>query len=195
MSTTTDEPPKAQVFNVPNQLTAARLLLSVVVFVLVAFELYLAALIVFTIAASTDWVDGYYARKYNQVTKLGRVFDPFVDKFLICGVFIFLAAEAESGIAPWMAVTVVAREMLVTALRGFIEQSGGDFSAKLLAKWKMLFQCVAAAASLLLLHYTVDAAAPAWLTWTLFVFVWLAIISTLWSGLEYCFAAAKFLRE
>ena len=46
----------------------------------------------FIVAASTDWLDGYWARKYGQVTKLGRILDPFVDKIIICGTFIFLAA-------------------------------------------------------------------------------------------------------
>ena len=64
-------------------------------FALIGLHFYLAAMIVFVIAASTDWIDGYYARKYGQVTKLGRMFDPFVDKIIICGTFIFLAAETE----------------------------------------------------------------------------------------------------
>jgi CDP-diacylglycerol--glycerol-3-phosphate 3-phosphatidyltransferase len=139
---------RRELFNVPNQLTAARLVLSIVVFVLIPLKQYMPALVVFLIAASTDWIDGYYARRYGQVTKLGRVFDPFVDKIIICGAFIFLAAEPQSGIDAWMAVVVVGREMLVTALRGLIEQEGGDFSAKMAGKLKMVFQCVAVALSL-----------------------------------------------
>ncbi|MDP6446272.1 MAG: CDP-alcohol phosphatidyltransferase family protein, partial [Pirellulaceae bacterium] len=108
-----------KIFNVPNQLTAARLILSIVVFVLLSFELYLPALIVFLVAASTDWVDGFYARRYDQVTQVGRIFDPFVDKAIICGVFIFLCADPASGIHPGIAVVVVGRELLVTALRAF----------------------------------------------------------------------------
>ena len=65
------------VLNVPNTLTAIRFLLSIVVFVLIPLEQYFAAMIVFIIAASTDWIDGWWARKYNQVTKLGRIFDPY----------------------------------------------------------------------------------------------------------------------
>ena len=127
------------VVNVPNMLTAARLVLAVVLFVLQSLGQPFAAMIFFIIAAGTDWVDGYWARKYGQVTKVGRIFDPFVDKVLVCGVFIFLAAEyPESGIHPGLAVIVFAREMLVTALRSTIEQSGGDFSANWPGKWKML---------------------------------------------------------
>ena len=89
MSEPAEPKPTNDVFNIPNQLTAARFVLSIVVFVLIPLQIYLAALIVFVVAASTDWIDGYYARKYGQVTKLGRMFDPFVDKIIICGTFIF----------------------------------------------------------------------------------------------------------
>jgi CDP-diacylglycerol--glycerol-3-phosphate 3-phosphatidyltransferase len=181
-----------QFFNIPNQLTAIRLVLSIVVFVLMPLKWYIPATVVFIIAASTDWVDGYWARKYGQVTKLGRVFDPFVDKIIICGAFIFLVAEPESGVQAWMAVIVVGREMLVTALRGFIEQSGGDFSAQMAGKLKMVFQCVAVVTSLLVLNCQGDVAP--WLNTTNLIAIWIAVLSTIYSGVEYVFAAAKFFR-
>lgn len=186
------------ILNVPNVLTSIRFALSIVVFVLIPLEQYLAAMIVFLIAASTDWIDGWWARKFGQVTKLGRMFDPFVDKIIICGTFIFLAAERGSGIAPWMAVVVMGREMLVTAIRGFIEQQGGDFSASLSGKLKMVFQCAAVVASLLALRHfqqssSASAQLPDWLNWSLFISVWLAVISTVYSGLEYIVAAARIL--
>ena len=192
--------PENVVFNVPNQLTAARLALSIAVFVLIPLHFYLAAFIVFAIAAGTDWVDGWWARKYKQVTKLGRVFDPFVDKILICGTFIFLAAEPGSGIYAWMAVVVMGREMLVTVLRTMVEQSGGDFSAKMAGKLKMVFQCLAVVLSLVVLLQLQSGADksvelhPA-LFWALQISVWLAILSTIYSGLEYVFLAAKTLRN
>lgn len=188
-------------FNVPNILTAARFALSVVVFVLIALNHYVAALVMFIIAASTDWVDGWWARKYGQVTKLGRIFDPFVDKIIICGTFIFLAAEPQSGILPWVAVVVMGREMLVTAIRSVVEGQGGDFSASLAGKWKMLFQCVAVVASLLALSYLAAARGggsageplPVWLAYVLPISVGLAVVSTLYSGFEYVLAAIKIL--
>jgi len=187
-----------KILNVPNALTTARFVLSIAVFVLIPLEHYAAALIVFVIAASTDWIDGWWARKYGQVTKLGRIFDPFVDKIIICGTFIFLAAEANSGIVPWMAVVVMGREMLVTAIRSVVEQQGGDFSAQWAGKLKMVFQCVAVAASLVALRHfeqvgSRDAVLPGWLFWTLHISVWLAVISTVYSGLEYVVAAARIL--
>ena len=187
--------PSSTVWNVPNQITAVRLILSFVVFALIAYEQYMAAMICFIVAAATDWVDGYWARKYNQVTQLGRILDPFVDKIIICGTFIFLAAEyhRDSGIAPWMAVVVMGRELLVTALRGYIEQSGGDFSANMAGKWKMVFQCVAVVLSLLALDYGVRSVPP-WLVRSLSISVWLAVLSTIYSGAIYVLAAAKKLR-
>jgi CDP-diacylglycerol--glycerol-3-phosphate 3-phosphatidyltransferase len=186
------------IINVPNVLTALRLGLSVGVFVLIPLGQYLAATIVFALAAGTDWIDGWWARKYGQVTKLGRIFDPFVDKILICGTFIYLAAIERSGILPWMAVVIMGREMLVTVIRSFIEEQGGDFSAKLAGKLKMVFQCVAAVASLVALRHfqqagSAAAALPGWLFWTLHVSVWLAVLSTVYSGLEYVVAAARIL--
>jgi len=185
----------SRIANVPNIITTIRLVLSIVVFALIAVDQFLAAMIVFIIAASTDWIDGYWARKYNQVTKVGRVFDPFVDKVIICGTFTFLAAEANSGVLPWMAVVVMGREMLVTGLRSFIEQAGGDFSASFSGKLKMLLQCIAVGASLLALHYSVGGNVPAWLSWTVTISVWIAMLSTVQSGVEYIFAAARYFRE
>src|SRR4051812_12767960 len=187
------------ILNVPNVLTAVRFVLSIVVFVLIPLQHYLAAMFIFIIAASTDWIDGWWARKYQQVTKLGRIFDPFVDKIVICGTFIFLAADwPASGIAPWMAVVVMGREMLVTAIRGFIEQQGGDFSAQMAGKLKMVFQCAAAVASLLALRHvqqvgSATAPLPDWLFWTLHISVWSAVVLTVYSGLEYVVAAAGIL--
>jgi CDP-diacylglycerol--glycerol-3-phosphate 3-phosphatidyltransferase len=182
------------IWNVPNIITMVRLVLSIAVFVLIPLHQYLAALIVFVIAASTDWMDGYWARKYGQVTKLGRVLDPFVDKIIICGTFIFLAAEPKSGITAWMATVVMGREMLVTALRSVIEGSGGDFSAKWAGKVKMVVQCVAVVASLVALRFFAqhpEHRLPDWLYYTLHGSVWGAIAITVYSGLEYVVIAAR----
>ena len=112
---------RSTVFNIPNQLTFLRLILSIVLFAFIANELFLTSLILFVIAAGTDWLDGYWARKYGQVTTLGRILDPFADKMIICGTYIFLCANPESGLVAWMVVVVVGREMLVTVLRSYME--------------------------------------------------------------------------
>lgn len=183
-------PANSATFNLPNQITLLRLILSVVVFVLLPLGHYFAALVVFILAAGTDWIDGYIARKYDLVTQLGRVLDPFVDKFLICGTYIYLAVDfPASGIAAWMAVIVVARELLVTVIRSFLEAEGVDFSAKMAGKLKMVFQCAAVVASLLALSWTAEV--PAWLTYTVVGLAWLSVVSTVYSGAGYVFQAIR----
>lgn len=200
------------VWNVPNQLTVARLVLSILCFVSLAFNSYLIAFVLFVIAAGTDWVDGYWARRYGQITQLGRIMDPFADKIIICGTFVFLAAvprtikgESSSEIVAWMAVVVLARELLVTALRGFLEEKGTDFSAQMSGKWKMVLQCAAAAISLWRLwYYQFDATATApdwqmepagWSTWLLRLTVWAAITMTVYSGWVYVQRALRMLQR
>lgn len=186
---------KSKVWNVPNQLTAARVVLSVICFAFLAFEWYRTALILFAIAAGTDWFDGYWARKYGQITQLGRVLDPFADKVIICGTYVFLAAVAGSEIVPWMAVVVLARELLVTALRSFFEERQIDFSAKWAGKWKMVFQCLAAVLSLYKLGWYGDATeVPSWLQYSLVASVWVAIATTIYSGWEYVRLALSMMR-
>ena len=189
-----------QIWNVPNTLSMLRLVLSVFVFACIAQGWFLTAFVLFIITAFTDKIDGWWARKFNQITQLGRMLDPFADKILICGTFIFLAAEPEMraltwGLQPWVAVVVMGREMLVTAIRGFIEQHGGNFSAEWSGKIKMVFQCIAGAAGLLYLHFAVSGTVPDWLTWTLIISVWITIISTVYSGMEYVLRAVSMLRK
>jgi CDP-diacylglycerol--glycerol-3-phosphate 3-phosphatidyltransferase len=198
---------KPSVWNVPNAVTVARLALAIVLFVLLAISQFTAGLVVFLIAAGTDWVDGYWARKYGQITQLGRILDPFADKLIVCGAFIYLAAAPQladgspaSGIAAWVAVLVMAREMIVTALRSLVESRGGDFSAKWVGKWKMVFQCAAAAFSMgQLQHYEAASRSlvglPAWNAWGLEISLWTAIVLTVWSGVGYIGAAARMLRD
>ena len=171
-------------WNVPNAITSVRLVLAIIFFVLLPLGLYWPALIAFLLAAGTDWLDGYWARAYNQVTRLGRILDPFADKFIISGAFIFLVADENSGIQAWMAVLVIAREMLVTTIRSMMEQQGIDFSAVFAGKLKMLLQCVAVALSVLGMEYLKNGE-PSWLQWSRDLFIWSAIVSTVYSGFVY----------
>jgi CDP-diacylglycerol---glycerol-3-phosphate 3-phosphatidyltransferase len=175
---------RSAVFNLPNQLTISRLALAMVLFGLITFEYWLTSLVVFVVAASTDWLDGYFARKYGMVTVLGRILDPFVDKIIICGTFTCLVAEPRSGIAGWMAVVVVGRELLITALRSFLEQQGADFSAAMSGKLKMVVQCLAAGVSLFSLSYAAGSE-PEWMRYLLPICVWSALALTVYSGVEY----------
>ena len=126
---------------------------------------------------------------------VGRIFDPFVDKVIICGAFIFLVGSDHSGIAPWMAVVVTARELLVTALRSFFEQHGTDFSAKMAGKLKMVLQCVAVLASLYLLATIGDEPPTVGLARTVQIILWATILLTLYSGAEYVLAAWRLAKK
>lgn len=202
------QPPiQPSALNVPNALSSIRLLLACLVVALVPLHFYLASFVLFFVAASTDWLDGWYARRYKQVTQLGRILDPFCDKIIICGTFIVLAVEMKdfpwyAQIAGWMAVLVVGRELLVTALRSSIEASGGDFSAKMSGKLKMVFQCLAAGAAFVALLYNDSSSpnptlenVPIWVVGCLIVFIWLALILTVYSGVIYVTAAIKFAKQ
>jgi CDP-diacylglycerol--glycerol-3-phosphate 3-phosphatidyltransferase len=191
----------AKLLNLPNQLTTLRLILSVVLFCFIVAEYYLTSLVLFLIAAGTDWLDGYYARRYGQVTTLGRILDPFADKVIVCGTFIFLAADRNMlrepwGLSAWMVVVVVGRELLVTALRSFIEDRGSDFSAKLSGKLKMVLQCLAASVCLFHLSYADPGIpAPTWCKVLLAASVWSAVVLTVYSGVIYVYVAVKLLRQ
>ncbi|MEM9588529.1 MAG: CDP-diacylglycerol--glycerol-3-phosphate 3-phosphatidyltransferase [Planctomycetota bacterium] len=180
------------VYNVPNALTSIRLLLAIAVLALVPLGQYVPALVIFLIAVSTDWMDGYWARKYGQVTKLGRIFDPFVDKIIICGTFIALVGVDNTNVQSWMATLVVGRELLVTSLRGMVEGAGGDFSATQLGKWKMVLQCAAVVATFLLL---IQSPAPSWLSVTADCLLWGAIALTVYSGYDYVRASIRILGQ
>lgn len=151
--------PPAGVWNLPNQLTIARVVLSVVFFVLLAFDrgttvpsgiaglridlLLDAALVVFVLAVLTDSLDGYLARKYKLVSSFGRIADPFADKMLICGGFVMLIGVAPQLVPPWYAVVILFREFLVSGLRSFLESRGVAFGAAWSGKVKMVLQSVA----------------------------------------------------
>jgi len=147
----------------PNLITSVRFLLAIVFFVLM--ESYHQghsptvvldwAFGIFVFTAVTDILDGYLARRWKQESTFGRILDPLVDKVLIIGAFIYLAsdhfavvradvASNASGVAVWMVVLILIRELLVTGLRGFSEAKGLSFSATIPGKIKMFVQCVSA---------------------------------------------------
>jgi phosphatidylglycerophosphate synthase len=100
-----------------------------------------------------------------------------------------------------MVVVLVGRELLVTALRSFLEDRGSDFSAQMSGKLKMVFQCIAAGTGLFVLAYLRShpsfqpADLPDWLWLTLVISTWTAVISTAYSGIIYIWVAVKLLHE
>jgi CDP-diacylglycerol---glycerol-3-phosphate 3-phosphatidyltransferase len=184
------DPTPARFWNVPNTITVGRLALGVVVFVLIGNEYYRGALIVFALAALTDALDGYLARRLNQATAIGRQLDPLVDKVIVSGGFIYLLAINDTGLAPWMVTVIVVRELLIQWLRSLLEGRGEAFGAKMAGKLKTTFQCLSICAILLGLAFR-----PAY-PWLLCrdLLTWTAVGLTLYSGVAYFVIAAPLFR-
>jgi CDP-diacylglycerol---glycerol-3-phosphate 3-phosphatidyltransferase len=133
--------PRESLSNVPNFLSMARIPLAIVLFACIVNRFWMTGLIAFGLAAATDWLDGWWARRYGPLTLVGRNLDPLADKVLICGAFIYLIPVEGAGILPWMVTVVVARELAVTGIRGIVEATGQSFGADWFGKLKMVLQC------------------------------------------------------
>ena len=190
--------------NVPNLITTARLVFTVLVFVCLEMAargdasavspdrlVVWIAFALFLIAAITDFLDGYLARKWQMVTAFGRVADPFADKVLIAGSLVTLLQfpDATRVLTTWYVVIVIAREFLVTAIRGVVEASGKPFPADRLGKYKMVAQCWTVAALL-----TLVAGTDFWL-WAAQWGFWVSLALTVVSGINYVWKARVILFE
>jgi len=169
-------------FNLPNRLTLSRLLLAIVFFYFLSYRCYTIALIAFSLAWSTDWLDGYLARKKGLLTDFGRIADPFVDKIIVCGGFILLIQHAHDIIPSWMVVVIVAREFLVNSLRSYSESKGIEFGATIWGKAKMFVQSFTISLILLFFAHLQHLIA---IKQGIIVMLWITVIITLVSGITY----------
>ena len=123
--------------NLPNAITLSRLILTAVFVAGACMESvagHWLALVTFVIAAISDFVDGWLARRLGLVTPLGKLLDPLADKVLVCSAFVYLSAD---GYCPvWVTVLIIAREFLVTGLRQIAVEAGEVLAADRLGKWK-----------------------------------------------------------
>jgi CDP-diacylglycerol--glycerol-3-phosphate 3-phosphatidyltransferase len=193
-------PSRPPVFNLPNQLTTSRLLLALLLFALIGNASWLACFVVFTAAAVTDWLDGYLARKQGLSSTLGRNLDPLVDKVLICGAYIFLLPYGigEGWLLPWMVTVIVARELIITSLRSFLENRGAVFGADWLGKLKMGLQCAALFGIFAFLWFEgrEASAIPLWFFATVRDgLIWAMLAATALSGFQYLWRAADMLKS
>ena len=192
--------------NVPNQLTVARLILTFVFVALLSLEgvpfAKTGALLVFSFAAITDFLDGYLARKNNLVTNFGKLMDPLADKVLMCAGFVLLTRL--ELIPAWMVVVILAREFMVTGLRLLASAEGVVLAAENLGKYKTTIQIVTIIYFLLylaseeawfrFLHPMFDAFyfAPEYFG---MVLNWGSLVLTLWSGVSYVLKNRKLLSD
>ena len=165
----------------PNSLTMMRIAAVPGVVVLLFFPnrfcTFLAALL-FSVAAITDYLDGYLARRYGQISTLGKMLDPIADKLLVSASFIMLTSLG--WVPAWVVCVIIGREIAVTGLRGVISGQHLDVSASRLGKYKTGFQI--AAIIPLIFHYSyfgVD------LNVIGQFFLWCALGMTVWSGADY----------
>jgi CDP-diacylglycerol---glycerol-3-phosphate 3-phosphatidyltransferase len=179
--------------NIPNKITVFRILLIPIFMVVMLFPFnwgeitflganmpmtHLVGALIFIFASTTDWVDGYYARKYNLVTNLGKFLDPLADKLLVSAALIVLV---ELDLAPsWIVIIIIFREFAVTGLRAILAEGGEVVAANNLGKIKTWTQIIAISALLLhniifeLLSIPFDDIA-----------LWVAMFFTVWSGWDY----------
>ena len=108
--------------NLPNRLTLLRIVLIPVFVVFFSLNYVKAALVVFIIASVTDWADGFIARKMGLVTNFGKIMDPLADKVLVLSAFICLVPDER--VAPWMAVVIIARELVIGSFRTIAASKG-----------------------------------------------------------------------
>jgi CDP-diacylglycerol--glycerol-3-phosphate 3-phosphatidyltransferase len=170
--------------NVPISLTLLRIFfvpLLVVLLLTKGHNLDLWAVAVFLLAAFTDFLDGYLARKRGQITTLGILLDPMADKLLTSSAFISLV---ELGLVPaWMVVIIVGREFAVSGLRAAASAEGFVLQASELGKTKMVLQVVAITVIVLERHYTVigDFHAGVVLLWLVMLFALASAAQYFWS--------------
>jgi CDP-diacylglycerol--glycerol-3-phosphate 3-phosphatidyltransferase len=185
-----------KIFNLPNALTISRITVSPVIFILLLYRpgrlmSFLSAL-VFALAAITDFLDGYLARRLNMITPLGKFLDPLADKILV-GVALIMLIPLER-VSPLIVVLIVARELLVTGLRVYAINEGMIIESSILAKYKTTFQIVAVIG--LLLHYTYDLGMGVIAFKVDFqavgtALLYIALAVTLWTGFDYFYRFLK----
>lgn len=205
----------------PNILTILRLVLAAIFFLVLNQYRYegpeadpqtlilVTAFILFIIAALTDLLDGHLARKWHVESSFGRVMDPTCDKLLILGALIYLAGprfiippldqdqasgvSMISGFYPWMVVVILARELLVTAIRSEIESKGASFGANIFGKLKMVLQSVTIPTVIAIVWIDPHTSAWEWTAYVRDVLVYATIGATILSGLPYVTAAKQAL--
>ena len=207
--------------HVPNLLTGARMLLAAVFFAMLSWYQYKGrgdptflnvAFLIYLIALFTDFLDGYLARRWKVEGAFGRIIDPFVDKVLVLGSFVFFAGKnfiipeprhlptmvfvTITGVAPWMVVILLARELLVTSLRGIVESGGIAFGADFGGKLKMFLQSLTILVILVFVNYREDLVSHfAAAVWVRDVCIYLTLLVTVGSAATYIQRAIALFRR
>ena len=187
----------SHVYNIPNLLTYGRILAVPLIVLCFFIEGRLhgsdfarwSALVLFTVASLTDWLDGYLARLWDQSSNIGRMLDPIADKLLVASILLLLAADGTiAGWTIWAAIIILCREILVSGLREYLAALKVSVPVTRIAKWKTTIQMVAIA--FLLAGPAGDKVVP-YITELGIVLLWAAAIITIYTGYDYFRAGLK----
>ncbi len=167
----------------------------------------------FILAAITDALDGYLARKWKVESTFGRIMDPFCDKVLVLGAFIYMAGPRfvvpewvqedkyftmATGVYPWMVAVILARELLVTGFRGEAESMGVSFASNWWGKAKMILQSIAIPLVIFLV-VNFKTGGTAWYSvaarWVCYVVIYATVLVTIGSALPYVFGFRRITHE
>ncbi|MEM7010060.1 MAG: CDP-diacylglycerol--glycerol-3-phosphate 3-phosphatidyltransferase [Verrucomicrobiota bacterium] len=201
--------------NLPNQLTILRLILAGVFVLILSADIpgltsyeWSIAFIIFAVAAFTDFLDGYLARKHQQITNFGKLMDPLADKVLVAAGFIILVEV--SAVAAWVVIVILTREFLVTGIRLVASAQGKVVAADKLGKQKTIWQLVTLL--YLLMAQAVWEPMFNWMNWLYDweqfgvsglhgsqyvgpVLIYISLILTVWSGIGYAVRNWHLIRE
>ncbi|PKL79771.1 MAG: CDP-diacylglycerol--glycerol-3-phosphate 3-phosphatidyltransferase [Candidatus Melainabacteria bacterium HGW-Melainabacteria-1] len=169
---------------IPNLLTLLRLVLVIpfCYFVTAGIQWDTLALLIFVVAAFTDWFDGYYARRFKQLSEAGKLLDPLADKLLVAAALIAFAADSVIRLPVWTVVIVIGREFLITGLRGMLAEQRVVMAADQIGKAKTAAQM--AAILIFLVSRSENAADRIFIDLGMAVY-FIAVLLTLVSGLVY----------
>ena len=179
--------------NLPNILTLSRI--AAIPLVVACFWLdrgwsQWLSMILFVAACVTDWFDGYFARRYHQISRFGRFLDPIADKLLVAAALLMLVNSGQlSGVHVLAALIILAREILVSGLREFLAELRVGLPVSQLAKWKTGAQMVAIAVLLL------GDAVPPFIGAIGLALIWIAAALTLITGYDYLRTGLRHMAE
>ncbi len=184
---------ETMLFNLPNLLTLSRI--AAIPLLVGCFWLdhdwaqWLSASL-FVVACVTDWFDGYFARRYHQISRFGRFLDPIADKLLVAAALVMLVDSGQlRGVHVLAALIILAREILVSGLREFLAELRVGLPVSQLAKWKTAAQFVAIAFLLL------GDAVPPIVGQIGLVLIWIAAALTLVTGYDYLRTGLRHMAE
>jgi CDP-diacylglycerol--glycerol-3-phosphate 3-phosphatidyltransferase/cardiolipin synthase len=180
--------------SLPNILTMSRIVAVPILIALLWSPGQLAygmAFALYALVGVTDWLDGYLARRWGSVSKLGAFLDPIADKFMVAAVLLMLVAvQLIDGVHVIAAIAILLRELLVSGLREFLAGSQVSVPVSRLAKWKTTFQMIAQGALIL----AVATPQWEWMLWLGLGTLWTAAVLTVVTGWDYLRIGLRHMR-